>query len=201
MSVALEIAHQSQHRDAATKPKLVQDISPVCLNLGLAGIRVGIPWQLNDIKTMHGANVLKSAGATLVRNIVTTGADEYENLTVEEKQIVLDTDMKLAINKYLSSLRSNPNNITDLQDLIDFTKACPKEEYPTRNVAGKNGLVNVAPGIPFSVYVFGGSGRDEDVLRVGDLIERVMRVRERLEPYLEPRTEIGNVLSAERVEV
>ncbi|KAH7094279.1 amidase signature domain-containing protein [Paraphoma chrysanthemicola] len=290
MHVALDMAYQSQHRNAATKSNLVQDISRACLNLDLAGMRIGIPWHLNDIKTMHGAkyesfrivlSVLKNAGATLVHDIVVTGADEYENLTVEEKQIMLDTDMKLAINKYLSSLATNPNNITDLQDLIDFTKSCPEEECPTRNVAGleraqatdpnndvyltmlardayftgeggiagalirhscavlliptlsptvqtfaakagspvlsvpmgtyppgtpierdaKNGLVNIAPGIPFSLYVFGGIGRDADVLKVGDVVDRVMRVREGLIPYLEPKTEIEDFQSAGQVEV
>jgi amidase len=58
----------------------------------------------------------------------------------------------------------------------------------------KNGLVNVAPGIPFSVNIFGRATKDEDVLRVAYVIEQMTRVREKLRPYLEPRTEIGDVL-------
>jgi amidase len=283
MRVALEIAYQSRHHDLATKLKLLQDIGPVCLNLDLNGMRIGIPWQLNDVKTMHGAryepfrhvlSILKDAGATPIHDFVIVGAKRYENLSTEEKQIILDRDMKHAINTYLSSLTGNPSRINNLQDLIDFTKSCPEEDYPRRNVAGleraqatdpsdelylkmlalnasftgdggihgalsrhrcevllvptlsttlqtfaakagspvvsvpmgsystgtevekdeKNGLVNVAPGIPFSVYIFGRATKDEDVLRVAYVVEQMTRVREKLRPFLEPRTEIGDVL-------
>lgn len=57
-------------------------------------------------------------------------------MSQQEREIVLDTDMKTAINDYLSNLQTNSQNIKDLQDLIDFTKMCPEEEYPVRNVAG-----------------------------------------------------------------
>jgi amidase len=182
--------------------------------------------------------------------------------------------MKIAINRYLSSLITNPQNIHDLQDLIDFTKACSAEGFPLRNVEGleqandtcpnsllyqkmldmdkyftgeggieaalsrqrcdvmllptlsvtiqtfaakagspamsipmgvyplgtpvekdaRNGLINVAPGIPFSAYVFGRTAKDEDVLKVGYVLERLTRVGEGLVPYLEARTEMGDVV-------
>lgn len=280
MHVAFEIAYQSRYHDDATKLKILQEISPLCLDLDLSGMRIGIPWQLKDIKTMHSAryepfrlvlSILVDAGATLVHDLAIQGAEEYENFSTEEKQIILDTDMKHAINTYLSSLTSNPNRINNLQDLIDFTKSCPEEEFPRRNVAGleraqatdpcderylkmlarnayfageggiqgaldrhccevilattlsntlqnfaaiagspivsvpmgsypdktdieedeKNGLLNIAPGIPFSVYIFGRATKDGDVLRVAYVVEQMTKVREKLRPYLEPRTEIG----------
>jgi amidase len=137
MHVALEIAYQSRHHDLTTKLKLLQDIGPVCLGLDLSGMRIGIPWQLNDGKTMHGSkyepfkhvlSILKDAGATPIHNFVIAGAEEYENLSKEKKQSILDTDMKHAINTYLSSLTRNPSRINNLQDLIDFTKSCPEED-------------------------------------------------------------------------
>jgi amidase len=79
---------------------------------------------------------LENNGATVVNRVIIPGLCEYADLSQQESQIVLDTDMKIAINDYLSNLRTNPQNINDLQDLIDFTKTCPEEGYPARNVAG-----------------------------------------------------------------
>ena len=49
----------------------------------------------------------------------------------------------------------------------------------------KNGLVNVAPGIPFSAYIFGRAAKDEDVLKVGHVLEQVTKVRKTLVPYVD----------------
>jgi amidase len=186
------------------------------------------------------------------------GAGSWESLPSDAKSIILHTNMKMAMNEYLSSLTTNPHNINDLEDLIAFRKVHPLEEYPHRNVAGleaaqatnindllfkkmldmdeyltgeggidaalsrhrcdvmicpilsvtmqmfaakagspvlsvpmgvyplgtcvekdgKNGMVNVAPGIPFSAYVFGRAAKDEDVLKVGYMLERLARVGE-----------------------
>lgn len=60
----------------------------------------------------------------------------YEALSAAEKSVILDTDMKISINYYLSSLATSPQKIPNIQDLIEFTKSHPREEYPARNVAG-----------------------------------------------------------------
>ncbi|EDU46759.1 conserved hypothetical protein [Pyrenophora tritici-repentis Pt-1C-BFP] len=52
--------------------------------------------------------------------------------TVADTQLVLTT----SINTYLTSLNTNPQNITDLASLIAFTKDHPAEQYPHRNVEG-----------------------------------------------------------------
>jgi amidase len=58
----------------------------------------------------------------------------------------------------------------------------------------RNGLVNVAPGIPFSAHVFGKGAKDEDVFKLGYVLERLTRVGERPVPYLAARTEIADVV-------
>ncbi|KAF2026282.1 amidase signature enzyme [Setomelanomma holmii] len=68
--------------------------------------------------------------------------------TVRERQIILDTGMKVAINTYLASLATNPNTINDVQDLIDFTKACAEEKYPARNVVGFERAAATSPDKP-----------------------------------------------------
>lgn len=72
-------------------------------------------------------------------------------------------------------------------------------------------MVNVAPGIPyvteklsekqkanerdrFSAYIFGRATKDEDVLKFGFVIEQMTRVRSGLKPYIEPKTEIEDVI-------
>ncbi|KAF1937304.1 hypothetical protein EJ02DRAFT_57732 [Clathrospora elynae] len=80
-------------------------------------------------------SLLEHAGVTIVHNVSIAGARGYEALPKEAKDIILHTNMKIAINTYLASLATNPNNIRDLQDLIDFRKTCPGEEYSQRNVS------------------------------------------------------------------
>ena len=60
-----------------------------------------------------------------------------------------------------------------------FPRDTPVEED------ARNGLVNVAPGIPFSAYIFGRATKDEDVVRVGRVLERLTNVRETLVPYVD----------------
>lgn len=45
----------------------------------------------------------------------------------------------------------------------------------------------------FSVYVFGRVGGDGVVCKVGNVVERELGVRRMLKPYLEPKTEVGDV--------
>ncbi|KAF2833434.1 amidase signature enzyme [Ophiobolus disseminans] len=289
MHMLLELVYHDSHHTLETKLKILQDIGPVCMNRGLAGVRIGIPWHLRDFATLHGAklepfkhmlNALRCVGATNVHEVIVTGAEEFEAMSAPEKSIILDTDMKSGINTYLSSLTTNPHYIRDVQDLIAFTKECPSEAYPFRNVegferaeatapdselylrmlgrdeyfAGEGGIdgalnhhrctILIVPvlsvtlqsfaakaGSPvmsvpigsyptgtvvrrmrrtdwsmlhqeyrtysivrFSAYIFGRATKDEDVLKVGYLIERSTRVRKGLKPYLQPKTELGPVV-------
>jgi amidase len=141
--ILLEILNQSAHHSPETKLKMIQDIEPSCSSLDLKDIRIGIPWHLAAFASLHEAkfepfkrvlSILKSAGATFVHDVRITGAQEFEALSSSERTIILDTDMKIATNSYLSSLTTNPARIHNLQDLIAFTKSCPGEEYPSRNV-------------------------------------------------------------------
>ncbi|KAJ8109274.1 hypothetical protein OPT61_g7583 [Boeremia exigua] len=111
----------------------------------LAGIRLGLPLDLIRSENPPECKLeafgralfrMETRGAKVVNNVIVQGWCEYEALTQEEKQVVLDTDMKLAIEDYLVNLETNPHNIKSLQHLIDFTKTHPEEEYPTRNAVG-----------------------------------------------------------------
>jgi amidase len=275
-----EIITYSTHHTAASKQKLLNQINSARSTPNLKGLRIGIPSSLPFFLTLHPAkrtafhvalSALENAGATLVHGIHVAGYETYTAISLAQKNIILDTDMKTAIEAYLSSLTTNPNKIHTLQDLITFTQNCPGEEYPERNTAvleravytspsdpayldmlaldstfsnGENsiasalaeqscdvllipaldpvlqtfaakagspilsipigiypdttevvvdrgnGMVDVAPGIPFSGYVFGKSSGDRDVLRVAGVLEG-LGVRGRLRAYVEAETEIG----------
>ena len=270
----LGLVQQSDHIPSPTKQKLLQNLSSVCSSTHLNGIRIGVPHHLSELENLPRCRkeafektltLLENAGATIIHDFQITGASSWEALSPEAKSIILDTDMKVAINSYLSSLEKNPNGIQNLQDLITFTKAHPAEQYPRRNAEGleraeasdlngllyrtmlvkdnyytgeggietalctnccdvmilptlsvtiqsfaakagspvisvpmgvfpidtpiekdsRNHLVNVAPGIPFSAYIFGRATKDEDVLKVGHVLEHLTKVIDTLVPYVQ----------------
>ena len=111
----------------------------------LKSLRVGVPLDLIDSEDPPECKVeafgrmlfrLEAKGAKVRTDVVVQGWCEYAGLLQKEADIVLDTDMKSAINEYFANLQTNPRNINNLQDLIDFTRDCPEEQYSARNVAG-----------------------------------------------------------------
>jgi amidase len=274
-----EIITYSTHHTTDSKQILLQQFNPACSTSELKGLRIGIPSSLPLFPTLHPAKrtafitalcALENAGATLVHGVHVAGYETYTTFSPLQKNIILDIQMKTAIEGYLASLTTNPDKIHTLADLIKFTQNCPGKEYPERNTeileranatspsdpayldmlaldstfsngrnsiasalaeydcdvllvpaldpvlqtfaakAGSpvlsipigiypdttevvvdkgNGMVDVAPGIPFSGYVFGKSSGDRDVLRVAGVLEG-LGVRGRLRAYVEAETEI-----------
>lgn len=105
-------------------------------------MRISVPWHLSEMQSVHHAKIesftvvlkaLQYAEATLVHDVIISGAGEYEALSLFKKH---NTDMMLTINDYLTTLTDNPDNIRNIQDLIDFTKSFPREEFPQLDVEG-----------------------------------------------------------------
>jgi hypothetical protein len=71
-----------------------------------------------------------------VRDVEVQGLREYDGLSQEEKQITLDTDMKIATNIYLRDLKTDPQNVNNLQDLIEFTKKLRRGGAPRSKCSG-----------------------------------------------------------------
>jgi amidase len=139
-----EIIFFSDEGDHYRRSSLRQGLTQAYSATYLSGLRIGIPSNLAELRNVHPAKqyafrkalyLLEAAGADIVQGVDIAGAAEFETLDVAAKNVLLDTDMKLAIDKYLSTLTTNPQNINNLEDLIAFTKAHPEEEYPRRNVA------------------------------------------------------------------
>jgi amidase len=146
VDILLEIiTHAGRDPSDRYRDQSDQDPTPGadCFESGdLKGLRIGAPnlssFGLHECKIEDFINALlhlEKAGATLAHGVVIAGAEEHKALPQASKDIIQDTDLKLATNTYLSSLKTNPQNIKGLHDIIDFTKHCKAEEYPQRNVA------------------------------------------------------------------
>lgn len=119
----------------------IPDYSTACSMQLLHGKRIGVP--RNVIDTLPSAvetfdktlQLLGELGATIVDNANFTGQDEYNAPDDWLKAVVMSTDFKISLNNYLKGLTHNPQNITDLTELIKYTKSDPREEFGRFDVA------------------------------------------------------------------
>jgi amidase len=144
------IAGHSQYdnyTDAIPYPNYtIPDYTTACNFSALRGKRIGIPRNVFDTPDIqdspynaiidtfnnYAIPILKQAGAIIVENTNWTGYDiEPANRT----SVVLDADFVTDLANYLSELSFNPNKVTDLADVRNFTKSFPLEDYPDRDMA------------------------------------------------------------------
>ncbi|KAK4205914.1 amidase [Rhypophila decipiens] len=118
------------------------DFTQFCKGAELAGISIGVPRNAFDLdaaspimKSFERAlKTLEAAGETIVDNANFSGADEFRKLNQQVKGIVRCSEFKRDIVQYLESLETNPNNILTAEDIIEFTKSFPGEEFPERDI-------------------------------------------------------------------
>jgi amidase len=76
---------------------------------------------------------LRAAGAIVVDNTNFTAARDFLTSTSETQ--VLNADFIVNLASYLSLLTYNPNNVTSLADVRNFTHRFPLEKWPNRDTA------------------------------------------------------------------
>lgn len=80
---------------------------------------------------------LKVAGAIVVDNTNFASYDDLLNgfATIDAPvvAVISPIDFVAELRKYLSQLKTNPNNITNLRDLYDHTQTEEREQYPEKN--------------------------------------------------------------------
>ncbi|KAK5943783.1 hypothetical protein PMZ80_004792 [Knufia obscura] len=122
----------------------VPDYVAACNFSALRGKRIGIPrnvFDSSDIRqSAYGAilstfdnyalPVLRAAGAIIVENTTWPG---YDIEPVNRTSVVLDGDFISDLANYLSQLTYNPQNVTSLSDVREFTQSYPLEDYPDRD--------------------------------------------------------------------
>jgi amidase len=121
------------------------DYVAACQKDALKGVRLGVP---RNVITSYGNDreesqaimtkafnasieVLKAAGAVIVdpanfSNII-------EALELDWQEEILIADFQVNLKAYLSQLSYNPNNVTDLKSVMEFTHHDPREKYPGVN--------------------------------------------------------------------
>ena len=120
------------------------DYVAACNFSSLVGKRIGIPRNVIYSERGDGpvlaafANAIKvvqDAGATVIDNTNITAFAENEYLNGNASEIVLLADFIVNLKSYLSKLSSNPNNVTDLEQIRAFTQSFKPEDYPDRDTA------------------------------------------------------------------
>lgn len=120
------------------------DYVAACNYNSLRGKTFGVPY--NALETFAGfdnlsapvvdafyasLDIIRAAGATIVESNF-TALDEWLNSNNET--IVLEADFINNLATYLAELTYNPNNVTSLAQVREFTISDPLEDYPDRDV-------------------------------------------------------------------
>ncbi|KAJ6442674.1 TLDc domain containing protein 2 [Purpureocillium lavendulum] len=116
------------------------DYVAACKESGLQGKRLGVAWELVfeagiDETAMPGLamfnstlNLLQSAGAIIVNDVRVPGIGPL--VRSGTMNVVAGGDFPVNLQAYLDKLETNPNNITSLAALRDFTRNHPLENFP-----------------------------------------------------------------------
>jgi len=120
----------------------IPDFTTCCKSTDLSGITIGVPRNCfssdSPVPIMasfeSALKTLSSAGATVVDNANFAAAEEFKKLNQQVKGIVRSSEFKRDIVKYLQILETNPNEIRSAEDIINFTKTFPAEDYPERDI-------------------------------------------------------------------
>ncbi|KAK3682879.1 glutamyl-tRNA amidotransferase subunit A [Podospora appendiculata] len=123
----------------------IPDFSALCNGTDLSGITIGVPRNTFSadrdptspvmISFEAALKILNSAGAKVVDSADFPKAEGYQKLINQGQDIVcLCAEFKRDIARYLQALETNPNQIHSAEDIIEFIKTTPAEEYPDRDM-------------------------------------------------------------------
>lgn len=124
----------------------IPDYVAACNFSALRGKRIGIPRNVFDLPEArdgpyaaildtfdsYALPILRSAGAIIVDNTSWPG---YDAEPVNRTSIVLEADFISDLQAYLAQLTYNPNNVTTLELVREFTQNFPLQDYPDRDTA------------------------------------------------------------------
>ncbi|KAI1087071.1 glutamyl-tRNA amidotransferase subunit A [Rostrohypoxylon terebratum] len=104
----------------------------------LRGIRLGVPYVSDDpyiAKSFKSAlKTLSKAGVTIVHGVKYRSEEEWDAWDESERKKPMDAEFQSSIRRWCSELTENPQNITSVDDIIEFTKETKEEEFPQRNI-------------------------------------------------------------------
>ncbi|KAI9170660.1 putative amidase [Paramyrothecium foliicola] len=113
----------------------IPDYVAACKPGALKGARIGVPYNIlpssssADIAGFWKAvELMRAEGAEIVSANFTIPSPSTSS-------VILEVDFLTNVAQYFAQLSYNPNNITTLEELREFTWSFPDEEYPERNTA------------------------------------------------------------------
>ncbi|OCK99205.1 amidase signature enzyme [Cenococcum geophilum 1.58] len=130
------------YTSAIPKNGSIPDYVAACNLSALSGARLGVPRNVISLFSDNttgpitdafeeALGIFEAAGAMIVDNTNFTAAKEFKNSTLPTE--ILNADFVVNLQSYLELLTDNPNNITSLAVLRNFTQAFPLEDYPIRD--------------------------------------------------------------------
>ena len=135
----------------------IPDYPSFCRKSALRGARIGIPrnaFKNNDGNVVdaveHAAleetiSIMAQAGATIIDPAEYPEYATFFAKSPQLKSIYHNADWKAQFEDYVARLIKNPQDIHSMSDLVEFTKAYPAEEYPSRNIEG---LIAIRDALP-----------------------------------------------------
>lgn len=123
---------------------VLPDYVAACKLSAFTGARIGVPRNVLSLFSDNttgplidafekALGTIKSAGATIVDSTNFTGAEAFVKSSTET--LVLNADFVSNLASYLSLLTHNPNNVTSLAEVRNFTHADARENWPDRDTA------------------------------------------------------------------
>ncbi|KZT54945.1 amidase [Calocera cornea HHB12733] len=144
----------------------IPDYAAGCTPDGLKGAKIGIPRNAMSVSATNGPEiaafnasiaVFKSLGAIITDPAPFPDLAGYRNFSGAgySTDPVVGADFVADIANYFNGLTYNPNNIHDINALINFTMHYPAEDYPDRNVVTWQQDANLTIKIGDSAYYKG----------------------------------------------
>ena len=120
----------------------IPDFSTFCKGKDLNGITVGVPrntWIGDSPAPIEASfnsalETMRSAGAKVLENADFPKVEGFKKLNMEVKGVVRSSEFKRDIVNYIQTLETNPNNLHSAEDIIEFTKSFPAEDYPEKDI-------------------------------------------------------------------
>ncbi|KAH6957765.1 hypothetical protein BKA56DRAFT_624397 [Ilyonectria sp. MPI-CAGE-AT-0026] len=111
-----------------------------CQSASLRGIRIGIPRQSflsvepDESKAFEKViSELQKAGAELVDNVEILTAKDWESYSSTDRMTLAIADLADSLADYFKTLKTNPKNLHSLEDVVEYIKRAPAEDYPRYN--------------------------------------------------------------------
>jgi amidase len=123
-----------------------------CKESALDGARIGVPRNVIQARTQETSGpdlvafedalaMLKRSGATVIDG--TNFEDPGSWMEMNPEKSILGADFVPNLEHYLAQLKTNPNNITNLSSLREYTRNTPLEQYPTMNTDVWDNILDV----------------------------------------------------------